>query len=215
MTSEGQVRSRSTVLATVLIVVLALGGGMMAASLLLKPAADFSELSATVFQQPRALQPFELLDHHGAAFTNASLAGHWSFLFFGYTHCPDVCPTTLSVLNSVAARLAGTDDPVRFVFVTVDPERDTPEVLARYVTYFNGEFIGVTGERAAIDELTRQVGVMHMRVAGEADAASYLVDHTASVLLFNPDGRFQGLFSPPLDADTMAEEFLTIAGALR
>ena len=215
MTNQGQVRNRFGILAGIIVVLAALGAGMLVASLLLRPNVDFTELSATVLREPRALAPFGLLDHHGEAFTADDLRGQWSFLFFGYTHCPDVCPTTLSVLNSVAARLTGTDDPVRFVFVTVDPERDTPEVLARYVTYFNGEFIGVTGERAAIDELTRQVGVMHMRVAGESDAASYLVDHTASVLLFNPDGRFQGLFSPPLDADTMAAEFLTIAGALR
>ena len=121
---------------------------------------------------------------------------------------------TLSVLNSVAGKLADAGEPVRFIFVTVDPERDTPEVLARYVTYFNGEFVGVTGERAVIDEFTRQLGIMHMRVAGEGDSASYLVDHTASVLLFNPDGHFQGLFSPPLEAGTIASEFLTIAGAL-
>ena len=88
-------------------------------------------------------------------------------------------------------------------------------MLARYVTYFNGEFVGVTGEPSAIDELTRQLGIMHMRVEGQDNAASYLVDHTASVLLFNPEGHFQGLFSPPLSADTMASEFLTIAGALR
>ena len=215
MTSEGQVRSRPNIIATILVVVLALGAGMFTATLLFKPKADFSGLSATVFQQPRAIQVFELLDHHGAAFTTDSLAGHWSFVFFGYTHCPDVCPTTLSVLNSVAGKLADAKDPVQFVFVTVDPERDTPEVLARYVTYFNGEFVGVTGERMAIDELTRQLGILHMRVAGQDDAASYLVDHTASGLLFNPDGPFQGLFSPPLDAGTIASEFRTIAGALR
>ena len=215
MTSEGQVRSRSTIIATILVVVLALAAGVLTAKLLLKPKADFSQLSATVFQQPRALPPFDLLDHHGAAFTVDSLAGHWSFIFFGYTHCPDVCPTTLSVLNSVAARLAESPDPVRFIFVTVDPERDTPEVLARYVTYFNGEFVGVTGERAVIDELTRQLGILHMRVAGGDDAASYLVEQKDSVLLFNPDGHYQGLFSPPLEADTIATEFRTIAGALR
>ena len=215
MTSEGQARSRSGIIATIVIVLLALGAGMLTASLLFKPKTDFSALSATVFQQPRALQPFELLDHHGDSFTPDSLRGQWSFVFFGYTHCPDVCPTTLSVLNSVASRLADAPDATRFVFVTVDPERDTPEVLARYVTYFNGEFVGVTGEPTAIGELTRQLGIMHMRVEGQDNAASYLVDHTASVLLFNPEGHFQGLFSPPLSADTMASEFLTIAGALR
>jgi protein SCO1/2 len=214
MTSQGQARSRSNIIATIVIVMVALGAGMITARLLFKPGTDFSELSATVFQQPRAIQAFELLDHHGDAFTPESLRGQWSFVFFGYTHCPDVCPTTLSVLNSVATRLADAPDAAQFVFVTVDPERDTPEVLNRYVTYFNGEFVGVTGEPAAIGELTRQLGILHMRVEGQDDATSYLVDHTASVLLFNPEGQFQGLFSPPLDADTIAGEFLTIAGAL-
>jgi protein SCO1/2 len=214
MTSQGQARSRSNIIATIVIVMVALGAGMITAKLLFKPGTDFSKLSATVFQQPRAIQAFELLDHHGDAFTPESLRGQWSFVFFGYTHCPDVCPTTLSVLNSVATRLADAPDAAQFVFVTVDPERDTPEVLNRYVTYFNGEFVGVTGEPAAIGELTRQLGILHMRVEGQDDATSYLVDHTASVLLFNPEGQFQGLFSPPLDADTIAGEFLTIAGAL-
>lgn len=214
MTSQGQARSRPNIIATIVIVMVALGAGMITAKLLFKPGTDFSKLSATVFQQPRAIQAFELLDHHGDAFTPESLRGQWSFVFFGYTHCPDVCPTTLSVLNSVATRLADAPDAAQFVFVTVDPERDTPEVLNRYVTYFNGEFVGVTGEPAAIGELTRQLGILHMRVEGQDDATSYLVDHTASVLLFNPEGQFQGLFSPPLDADTIAGEFLTIAGAL-
>jgi protein SCO1/2 len=214
MTNQGQVRNRSGILAGIIVVLAALGAGMLVADLLLRPKVDFSELSATVFREPRALAPFELLDHHGGAFTADDLRGQWSFLFFGYTHCPDVCPTTLSVLNSVAGKLADASGAARFVFVTVDPERDTPEVLARYVTYFNGEFLGVTGERAAIDALTRQLGILHMRVEAQDDAASYLVDHTASVLLFNPAGEFQALFSPPLDADTIAGEFRTITDAL-
>jgi protein SCO1/2 len=214
MTNQGQVRNRFGILAGIIVVLAALGAGMLVASLLLRPNVDFSELSATVLREPRALAPFGLLDHHGEAFTADDLRGQWSFLFFGYTHCPDVCPTTLSVLNSVAGKLADTDGAARFVFVTVDPERDTPAVLARYVTYFNGEFLGVTGERAAIDALTRQLGILHMRVEEQGDAASYLVDHTASVLLFNPAGEFQALFSPPLDADTIAGEFRIIADAL-
>ena len=150
------------ILATVLIVVLALGGGMMAARLLLKPAPDFSELSATVFQQPRALQSFELLDHHGAAFTNASLAGHWSFLFFGYTHCPDVCPTTLSVLNSVAARLTGTDDPRFGAFAT--------RHLA--VVPVDG------GEEAGRRILTEDIGFIH-RCAKRLESSRGVTSHLA------------------------------------
>ena len=199
MTSEGQVRSRSTVLATVLIVVLALGGGMMAASLLLKPAADFSELSATVFQQPRALQPFELLDHHGADFTNASLAGHWSFLFFGYTHCPDVCPTSMAMLGQVQRNLAkdpNTGELPQVVFFSVDPERDTPELLASFVPYFHDSFIGVTGDADEILKLTRQLGIIYGKVEGSGND-DYLVDHSAAIILFDPEGRFRALFNVP------------------
>ena len=174
MTSEGQARSRSGIIAMIVIVLLALGAGMLTASLLFKSKTDFSALSATVFQQPRAVQPFELLDHHGESFTPESLRGQWSFVFFGYTHCPDVCPTTLSVLNSVALRLADAPDATRFVFVTVDPERDTPEVLARYVTYFNGEFVGVTGEpSASASSIERTAGSSSYstRIASTASSA--------------------------------------------
>ncbi|MEN8108038.1 MAG: SCO family protein [Pseudomonadota bacterium] len=202
------------IIATAIILVVALAAGMLTAWLLFMQKPDLSGLKATVFNQPRSIQPFELVDHHGKAFTVDSLKGHWSFVFFGYTHCPDVCPTTLSVLNSVAAKLAEQDTQARFVFLSVDPERDTPEVLEQFVSYFNGDFIGVTGEPAAIDALTRQLGVMHMRVGDDNDSSgSYLVDHTASVLLFDPAGRYHGLFSPPLIAAEISDEFIAIAGA--
>ena len=139
MTSEGQARSRSGIIAMIVIVLLALGAGMLTASLLFKSKTDFSALSATVFQQPRAVQPFELLDHHGESFTPESLRGQWSFVFFGYTHCPDVCPTTLATLADAADRVD--DDRMHVLFVSLDPERDDLGRLGDYVTTFDPAFL--------------------------------------------------------------------------
>jgi protein SCO1/2 len=193
-----------------IIATIAIGTGIWAARALLQPPASVETESATRFPVARELQPFALVDHNGARFDNRSLQGHWTFLFFGYTHCPDVCPTTLSVLNGVAQRLAGADTSadatLQFAFVSVDPGRDTPEQLARYVKYFNGDFIGVTGEPAAIEQLTRQLGVLFMQVANDANPDSYLVDHSASVFLIDPDGRYHAVFTPPLDAGVISAD---------
>ena len=195
------------VLTGLIIAVLATAAGIWAARAVLERQSVMNELDATRFPVPREIQPFELIDHNNAVFDNNSLRQHWSFLFFGYTHCPDVCPTTLSVLNSVAQQLQDLDENIRFIFVSVDPERDTPEQLARYVSYFNGDFIGVTGTPEGIEQLTKPLGILHMRVESEDGSAAYLVDHTASVLLFDPDGRYHAVFSPPLSADAIASDF--------
>ncbi len=192
-----------------------MGAGIWAARLLTKHAPGDDPLAATRFPAARPVQAFSLLDHNGNVFDNATLAGHWSFLFFGYTHCPDVCPTTMSVLNSVARRLQDAGENIRFVMVTVDPERDTPEKLGQFVTYFNGKFIGVTGSETALQQLTKQLGIMFMRVNDADNAAGYLVDHTASVFLFDPDGNYHAVFSPPLTADAMAGDFSMMARAYR
>jgi protein SCO1/2 len=193
-------------LVAAIIAAIAIGTGIWAARALFTPSGAADPLSATRFPVARALQPFQLVDHHGQRFDNRALQGHWTFLFFGYTHCPDVCPTTLSVLNGVAQRLTDSGADVRFAFVSVDPQRDTPEQLARFVTYFNGDFIGVTGEPKAIEALTGQLGVLFMQVSNAASPDSYLVDHTASVFLIDPEGRYHAVFTPPLDADAISAD---------
>lgn len=203
------------VLMAAIIAAIAIGTGIWAARTLLEQPAPAAALSATRFPVARPLQPFQLVDHRGERFDNQSLQGHWTFLFFGYTHCPDVCPTTLSVLNGVAQRLADTGAGMRFAFVTVDPQRDTPEVLASFVTYFNGDFIGVTGAESAIEQLTRQLGVLSVRVDNADGADGYLVDHTASVFLIDPAGRYHAVFTPPLDADAISTDFRAMLGDYR
>lgn len=214
---SGQARSHKlrNFLVTGTIVFLALASGFWVSNMLFNRPHDMSGLQATYFSSPREIRPFSLVDHTGNVFSNDALGGHWSFVFFGYTHCPDVCPTTLSVLNSAAGKLEKRPETARFIFISVDPERDTPEKLGQYVTYFNGEFIGVTGTEAALGELTRELGVMYMRVMDESGAGNYLVDHTASVLLFDPAGRFHAVFSPPLDAEVIVNDFSRIVEAYR
>jgi protein SCO1 len=190
-----------------IIAVSALLAGTWSALQLRERAGHVDELAATRFPVARDISAFELVDHRGEPFTNTTLLGVWSFLFFGYTHCPDVCPTTLSVLNSVAQQLGSDASDVRFIFISVDPERDTPEHLARFVSYFNGDFIGVTGKPEAIERLTRQLGVLYMRVASANNPGSYLMDHTAGVFLVDPDGKYHAVFMPPLAAEKIVADF--------
>lgn len=198
-----------------IIAAFALLAGVWSALQLRDRPGQFEDLGATRFPVAREIAPFELLDQQRRPFTNASLEGVWSFLFFGYTHCPDVCPTTLGVLNSMAQRLGAEGRDVRFVFVSVDPERDTPEQLGRFLGYFNTDFIGVTGTPAAIEQLTGQLGVLHMRVDAGEDATGYLVDHTAGVILVDPDARYHAVFMPPLSAAGMLDDFSRIRAAYR
>ena len=195
------------ILIAIIVAALAMAAGIWAARAVLEHNSVQDELDATRFPEAREIASFSLIDHNNAVFDNSVLKDRWSFIFFGYTHCPDVCPTTLSVLNSVAQKLGDLDEDIRFVFLSVDPERDTPEQLAQFVSYFNGDFIGVTGTPEGIEQLTRQLGVMHLRVQPEEGASSYLVDHTASVFLFDPDGRYHAVFSPPLSAEAIAGDF--------
>lgn len=211
MTSEHKPARWQRILALFIIAAVATAAGIWSARQLLQHQGKVDELAMTRFPEAREIEAFELIDHDSRPFNNASLRDRWSFLFFGYTHCPDVCPTTLAVLNSVAQQLQDSDTEVRFIFVSVDPERDTPEQLARYVTYFNGEFVGVTGTPAGIEQLTKQLGIMYLQVADEASPASYLIDHTAGVFLFDPDGRYHAVFTPPLSAGDMASAFRRMA----
>lgn len=206
---------RTRLLPGIVIAALAMAAGIFTARLLVKHDAPVDPLAATRFPAARSLQPFSLLDHTGNPFDNTTLQGQWSFVFFGYTHCPDVCPTTMSVLNSVAQRLQDTGEKIQFVMVTVDPQRDTAEKLGSFVTYFNGDFIGVTGSETALEQLTRQMGIMFMKVNESDNPAAYLVDHTASVFLFDPDGRYHAIFSPPLSVDAIASDFTAMAGDYR
>ena len=169
--------------------------------------------AGTYLNPAKELQAIALIDHNNNAFTNAQLQGKWSFIFFGYTNCPDICPTTLGDLNRVANMLDKFNTnpfEVQYLFISVDPERDTPERLKEYVKYFNPGFIGVTGTKTALDDFTRQLSTAYFFEKKDATDTSYIVNHSSAILLLNPQGSLQALFSVPHDARNIAQDFLTL-----
>lgn len=154
-----------------------------------------------------ALSGFSLVDHAGKRFDAGRLQGKWTFLVFGFTHCPDVCPMSLSLLAQVQKRLGEEreDRGAQFVFVSVDPERDTPERLAQYVTSFGEQFVAVTGEQAEIRNVIEQLGAFAQPREPRSDFS--LIDHTALIYLFDPDGRLAAEISSPRDVKTITTTF--------
>lgn len=151
-----------------------------------------------LFETPRDPGEFTLVDHRGEPFTAARLEGGWTLLFFGFTHCPDICPTTMSFLADLHRQLESTEAAdTRVVMVTVDPARDTPEALADYVPYFHPDFVGVTGEFLDILSFAQTFNAPFRKVT--AEDGSYQVDHSANVILVNPRGDYHGFFRAPLD----------------
>ena len=159
--------------------------------------------AGTALPERRPVADFVLADQDGAPFTRRDLEGHWTLLFAGYTHCPDVCPTTLAVMKAVEQRLH--DPHLRMVFVSVDPERDTPEQLRRYVRYFSPDIVGATGPTAELDKLCGSLGLVYMKVAG-ASPQDYAMDHSAALVLVDPRARIAAYFQPPHKADTLAAD---------
>ena len=135
-------------------------------------------------------RPFTLVDQRGATVTEAPLKGHPSALFFGYTYCPDVCPTTLSDLTGWLQKLGRNGDKLKVYFVTVDPERDTREQLAAYLQAFDPRIIGLTGTRAAIDQILKEYGVYSRKVP--LDGGGYSMDHSAAIYLLDRDAMLSG-----------------------
>jgi protein SCO1/2 len=155
-----------------------------------------------LLETPRNFGEIALLDHNGKPFTRASLEGHWSLVFFGFTYCPDICPTTMTFLNELMAGLEGTEvEDTRVVMVSVDPARDTVAQLADYVPYFNPEFTGVTGEFLEIHRFATALNTPFRKVPGQGE--DYQVDHSSNVVLINPKGDYHGFFKAPLDQAKM------------
>jgi protein SCO1 len=189
--------------------------GVLVAHLLRNREAPPPSLEhSTLYAEPRALPAFELIDQARAPFGPARLRGRWTFLFFGFVNCPDVCPTTLAMLADVRGRIAAESagDAPQVVLVSVDPERDTPPVLAQYVSHFDPSFTGVTGDPGGIETLTRALGVAVV-VGVPADDGSYAVDHTAAIFLVDPEGRVAALFNTPHEAGAIVRDYLSIVGA--
>ncbi len=167
--------------------------------------SDEKPKHAMVYPAFRPVPPFTLYSGE-QAITNEVFNDQWSFVFFGYTYCPDVCPTTMSALNSFYQQLPEDfKSNTQVILVSVDPERDTPEQLAQYSKAFHPEFIGATADHEALEPFTRSFGAVYYKV-GE-DSEDYLVDHTAKIFLVDPDGKRHAFFSKSMENPTQGYEY--------
>lgn len=193
----------------------ALAGALTAHLIAREPAQP--ELSrATLIDPGRPLPEPALTDQLGRDFGLDRLRGRWTLLFFGFTHCPDVCPVTLATLAEARRLLAALPPEAQpaVAFVSVDPRRDTAAVLARYVGHFDPEFTGVTGGGDAVEAFTRALGVAV--ILGEPGAdGGYTVDHSAAVFLVNPQAELVAVFGAPHEAAVIADDFRRIVAAAR
>jgi len=163
----------------------------------------------TVFVDPKPLREFVLTDHNSNPFDLARLKENWSFLFFGFTHCPDICPSTLASLTKLREQLTkgiNGSKNVQFVFISVDPKRDTAAILKQYTGYFDPSIVGVTGSELELRNLTGQLGAL-FEVESAPDKENYQVYHTSVLFLINPQGQYVASLMPPFDISTISRRF--------
>lgn len=203
----------------VLVVALAAGLGLLAGRhLFSRDTGPSAPELATVRLLPEArpVPAFDLAQADGTRLEPADLQGHWTIVFLGFTHCPDVCPTTLAEL-AVAQRQwealpAGTRP--RVLFISVDPGRDTAESAGRYAHHFHADTLAATGEIPALEAFATSLGMVFMKVPSPdgAPADQYSVDHSSTLVVIDPQGRMAGLLRPPLEPDAIARDLLALTG---
>ena len=197
----------------IILTVLALGGGVATVFMQLQGPHQLP-LHATVLPTPLPLPEFELLDQSGQQFNRQSLRGGWSLVFFGFTHCPDICPATLQQLaiargKVMAARNGQENSFPQIILISVDPERDSVEIMREYVGHFAADIKGVTGSIEELKKLTSVLGIFFDKSTD--DGEDYNVAHSAVVLLINPDAEFHALFSAPHNVENFVNDVPLLA----
>jgi len=191
---------QKTVLITVAVIALVLGA--VVAKVNRQAPLDRDVLSNAgifLFDNPRSLPQVILQSSTEATWTQQDLIGQWDLLFFGYTFCPDICPTTMADLRAVVQALPKeAQDTLQVTMVSVDPERDTPKQLAEYLGYFDADFKGVTGEPAELAKLAQALSIAY--IPPDTSEENYLVDHSGQVVMINAEGQYVGFIRPPFKA---------------
>jgi protein SCO1/2 len=169
-------------------------------------------ISGIYFPEPKAIRDIDLIQQNGQPLTQDDFKGQWSFLYFGYTYCPDICPMTLVELNKVEQLLAQRDlsQHTAYMLISLDPQRDTPRRLQEYTTHFNPKFRGVTGSADELAKLAKQCGVAYRVPEHAKDDTTYYVDHSSTVILIDPDAHLRAVFTPPQISETLVADFLKI-----
>ena len=171
------------------------------------PAAPALQ-NAVMYPAPRPIPEFHLDQANGQPLDLAFWRGRWNVVYFGYTSCPDVCPTTLAVFKQAWKDLGVLKEKVRFDFVSVDPQRDTKEQLAKYVAFFSPDFIAATGTDEELTKITRALGLMYARTTDANGAVA--VDHSGSAVIIDPQGRLVGMFRPPFTAPQIVADLTAL-----
>ena len=171
---------------------------------------DSLQKAVSLLEQPRELPTFKMTNQNGLEFSNKDLKNTWSFIFFGFTNCPDICPITLSVMDQVSGQL-DKNISAQNIFISVDPERDKPEKIKEYVAHFNNKMVGLTGNEKQINTLTQNLGAIYS--IQNSDTENYMVDHSAHIFVIAPNGKLAALFSTPHDVKTITDDFKIISQA--
>lgn len=210
--------NNSAVMKTVIILVsiIALVLGLVFYKFTQPKILDKDQLKAEglyLFESARPLSMFNLTQHNGTTFSQENLLDAWTIVFFGYTYCPDVCPTTMTTLNTTLKDLAlnypdaQEKNSLNIIMVTVDPERDTHNQLSNYVPFFNPDFTGLTGSVEEIAKLATNLNMVFAKAPmtqEQVETNNYLVDHSANLALINPQGLYQGFFRPPFKPEKLS-----------
>lgn len=183
---------------------------------LIQHPAALPSIQGTIYPEPINLPPFVLQSAVDKNFDDQDLMGHWSLIYFGYTHCPDICPNSLQILHSFYQKinkLPNTLQP-KIIFISVDPARDKFPGLSQYVQYFNPNFQALTGSADNIETLTKSLGVIYQKSSdNNGNNENYLVEHSSNIFLINPQGQLVATFSAPHAAQKIAEDYYIIIGA--
>jgi len=197
----------SNKLLLVAVAMLALAGGYwFSTQLMQEPVATMRTdlATVTVFPTSRPLPELTLIDQDNQPFDFSSVKGQWSLLFMGFTNCGHICPMTMAELRAIHDSLP---EPINVIFVSVDPGRDTPEIIRDYVRRFDDAFIGITGTAAELDKLAGSIGAP---IFVDTAADNYIVDHSTAVFLLDPSGALAGTLTPPFDPARIAADLQTI-----
>jgi protein SCO1/2 len=199
----------------ILLAALAGGLGLVLAQRLFSPAPvvqpPLALKTVRLIEPARTIADFQLTRSDGSALTSAQLRGHWTLVFIGFTHCPDVCPTTLASLAKAQKAWQSVPEPnrPRLLFVSIDPDRDTPKALGDYAHYFHPDTIAATANEPALGEFAKALGLVYMKVP-QANG-DYDMDHSATLVLLDPQGRQAGLVRPPLLPEAIASDLALLA----